>query len=83
MKITLPAADFTNSRNEVAQLTAWIAKLEHHGIIQLLRKLYDYGNGSLFVSMWMWCLAAEGFDPTADNGIVKIGSYSAPVQICE
>ena len=66
--VTLPAADFTNSRNEVAQLTAWIAKLEHDGVTQLLRKLYDYGNGSLFGFMYMWCLAAEGFDPTADSG---------------
>lgn len=66
--ITLPAADFTNSRNEVAQLTAWIAKLEHNGVTQLLRKLYDYGNGSLFGFMYMWCLAAEGFDPTEDSG---------------
>ena len=65
--ITATAADFTNSRNEVAQLTAWIAKLEHESIVQLLRKLYAYNHGSLYGFMRVWCRVGEGFDIGYDD----------------
>lgn len=67
VSIAASAADFTNSRNEVAQLTAWLAKLETESMVQLLQKLYDYNHGSLYGFMRLWCLVGEGFDPCVDD----------------
>jgi len=61
--ITEPAANFANAQNATTQLNAWIARLKHKEIVQLLQKLYEYGNGSLYTFMLAWCRGGEGFDP--------------------
>lgn len=69
LRLPEPGADFTNSKNERAQLSAWIATLEREKIAALLRKLSTYREGSLYQFMLVWCQAAEGFNPLTGEAV--------------
>ena len=63
LRLSEPGADFTNSKNERAQLSAWMETLDRESTVTLLRRLSMYRAGSLYQFMLVWCQAAEGFDP--------------------
>jgi len=63
IRLSEPGADFSNSKNECAQLSAWIETMDRESTVALLRRLSTYRSGSLYQFMLVWCQAAEGFDP--------------------
>ena len=71
IRLSEPGADFSNSKNECAQLSAWIETLDRERTVTLLRMLSMYRAGSLYQFMLVWCQAAEGFDPLTGKDSTK------------